>query len=726
MAKIFDFTTNPFFLLGISLRTKRNEIGSAHEDALVDQKWPEEVISKAHQALMVPRSRLEAELSWLPATTPSIAKATVSALTDGDFVAAWENLQKLEGLDSANLAADLCCRDGGSDGYVSELLEAYREFDLKSVAAIISENRAISGFPKLDDDMLAPALEALRRVHAKAAIESIRQHDHAGNAMLEVVLEFKDDLDDNVRHLLDDIAKEYDSWSEPHLRKIADDIRAQIEALRKDTTLQSAPSVIKTLLGQWDEISQPMQVIEESKGRDEHRSRAISEELRDLCLWLANEQEEYDQALAISKALQDTFPELPSIALKTAEDVETLEGLAEQAREQKLVAPLTDFLEEVENSFDTLANDLLRNGFAQKADGYAAKLRKALVDCLNATKGTSQADLPWFILRSIAIRLNNDEKAPKASLILMTALVNLQAWPKSDHVVETLRVDHNTIKVNVLMDELSAAQGPDAGLTVIEQLLLLDVGDKREFLLNLRNQIYAAKNSKRNKRIFWGIVAACVVIWIIASVDDKPRSTYTPSYSSSSTTTPTYTPTPAPSAASLEPELAIPPAGTGHALNLAQLKYCLFEEARLDYIKARMSDALVDQYNVRVDDYNLRCSDFRYRVNDMPTAQAGVRAQQSEISRQAQALINKWSGGASSGNPSVQQAAGTKYNLNVHDDAVAVQTRLSVLGFYSGTIDGRWGPGSAAALLAWKRANSYPDNDIWDPLTEGWLMGEGN
>jgi hypothetical protein len=726
----FDLTANPFFLLGVSLRTKKGEISEAHEEALVDQRATEVALSKAQQALMIPKSRLEAELAWLPATTPSIAKATVAKLVEGDFDSVWETLQTLKGLDSANLAADLCCRDSRGDGHVLELLEAYGEFDLKSVTAIIAENRAVSGFAKLDTDMLAPALDNLRRIHAKAAMESMKTHAHTGNAMLEVVQEYLDASDDNVRHLLDDIAKEYDSWSEPHLREIADNIRAQIAALRQDSTIAAAPVKIKELLAEWDEISQPMQVIEESKGRDEHRSRAISEELRDLCLWLANDENEYEQALVISKALLETFPELPSIAIKTAEDVSTLEDLAEQARDHKLLGPLTLFMTEVENDYDELGNELIRSGFGRKSLGWAEKLRKAFVQSLINTKGTEHADTPWMIVRSIGIRLNNDENIGRASLALMEGLVNFEGWTPSEKVAASLREDHNTILVNVLTDDLSRAQGPDAALPIITRLLLLDVGNQREFLVGLKNKIYANQAAARRKKIFWAIAAACVVGFIIYSSYDKPRSTYKPSYSSSTTTASTTTPTPTytpstPTVAATTGEITLhtvngeqilgkkPKAGAGILHDAEEIAYCLFEGDVLDEIRDQANDNIVDQFNVRVDDYNARCADYSYYDYAMSKAKKAAEGESLNSIMKAHRLIKKWTGG-SVGNAAIV-LPGTKYDPTNYNGAVAIQTRLSVLGFYKSTIDGQWGAGSGAALRAWKKANGMPGKRYLGP-----------
>lgn len=71
-------------------------------------------------------------------------------------------------------------------------------------------------------------------------------------------------------------------------------------------------------------------VLEESKGHEEPRSKEIYSIVRDFALWLANENGRYEEALALSRALLEAFPELPAVAAQLSRDVDTLESLATQ------------------------------------------------------------------------------------------------------------------------------------------------------------------------------------------------------------------------------------------------------------------------------------------------------------------------------------------------------------------------------------------------------------
>ena len=71
MAPAFDLTQNAFHLLGLSIRASRHEVVEAHEDALADGRADEDVLVRAQQTVLTPRTRIEAELTWFPGVPPS-------------------------------------------------------------------------------------------------------------------------------------------------------------------------------------------------------------------------------------------------------------------------------------------------------------------------------------------------------------------------------------------------------------------------------------------------------------------------------------------------------------------------------------------------------------------------------------------------------------------------------------------------------------------------------
>jgi hypothetical protein len=734
MPATFELTTNPFHILSVSLRTRKDDIAAAHDEALADHLWPEAVLWRAQQALLTPKPRLDAELSWLPTISPTAAKDVLAKLAAGDFESCQQALQNMTGLDRANLAADLCCRNPNGANYVPALVDAYSEFDDAAVAATVTDNRAVSAASRLDSALLGPALAALRRSHAKAAIDNIRAQPSPGLAMLEVVDEFLDSDSDNVRHILGDIAKEYDSWSEPRLRAIRDAMQAEISAIRVNPALQSAIDKIEDLLEKWDAISQPMQVIEQFKGHDEPRSRELYNELRELCLWLANEEGHYEQALAISQALLDTFPELPSVSLDLSKDIETLAGLAAEARTHRRLKPLSDLIERLDGIIKNLARDLVKSGFGPSATGQGKALYAAFEQCVAATAGADDADLPWMLLRHIGLKLNNEVNDSQAALALIDGLQRYPARPSAE-IAQKMAEDRKTIRGNILFGELNAAmERGDTGavMAAIDSLIANGVEDgQRKQLADLRSQVRSRKRAGRIKTFVWLAIVGGIIAAVVYGADSN-RPSYAPSTAYTPSTT--YPPTTGSGTSSgFENDMAeaMPPMGTDLVLSRSQIRYCLFQESRLEYLRRSTSDSLNHKFNALVDDWNSRCSSYRYREADMNAVRRDLISNAATINLSAQRILDSWKAASPAAAPTATapspQTAPTAASAATSDlstpwGAWRVQAKLQALGFYKGVVDGSWGPGSKAALRAWKKSVGLPDNDAWDRPTEALLM----
>ena len=94
-------------------------------------------------------------------------------------------------------------------------------------------------------------------------------------------------------------------------------------------------------------------------------------------------------------------------------------------------------------------------------------------------------------------------------------------------------------------------------------------------------------------------------------------------------------PPPAPPALPAEQK---PPVGRDLGLNRNQVRYCVFEKARLNAMSEelnRYSDRQVDLFNDHIDDYNIRCGSFRYYRRDMEVASSEADSYRDILRRQA-------------------------------------------------------------------------------------------
>lgn len=87
-----------------------------------------------------------------------------------------------------------------------------------------------------------------------------------------------------------------------------------------------------------------------------------------------------------------------------------------------------------------------------------------------------------------------------------------------------------------------------------------------------------------------------------------------------------------------------PPVGTGLVLGVAQIRYCLAEDIRIDGARATIdnySGAEVDRFNAMIDDYNNRCSNFRYRTGDLEQAKRDIEPFRNQLRIEGRESIDR-------------------------------------------------------------------------------------
>lgn len=733
MAGSFDITTNPFHLLGISSRARMTEIAEAYEDALAEGRADEQVLLAAQKQLCAPMPRLDAELAWLHGLAPARAAEFAEALQRGDLAAAERGLDSLTGTDRANLAADLCARAPGATRHVEALLESYADLDIRRIHGTIAGLRSVAGFQPPNEELIAKALDRLRDRHAEAALACIAGSDHPGAAMTAIVESFQPDSERPVLRLLDLVIEKYDASVAPRLNRIKDEIEQMIACCRE----QEAPLDLDTLqhlLAEWDEIGQAVQLRKEAKSLEEPRSRELCVLVRDFCVWLANEKKRYGEALAISRELLATFPELPLTADKLREDVETLKSLAEEAAALRHIQPLILAREAAERDIGKLNADLLNGGFGPHGCGLALSLFEAFIGAVRGSRDTTEAELPWLLVRDLAIALNNEHDLPVAARNLLKGLLSHAAMAPSPAFVEKLEDDRRTIDRNLAWQELKSARGnPDRALGAVNRLLVGAAGPEREKLQDLKAAIEKPKAARNRRSIFWALAAAAFVGFLIFAGDKAPKHQPRITAPPPAAAVPRTTPQPPPSAATpslpVTPTAApeeIPANGHDRLLNKNEVRYCVFQGERIDLLRRlATTNADIGRFNALIRDFNGRCNSFRYRPGALQAIERELPGQLDALSRDASRIAAEWR--RSSTPPSIKETAGAAVSLidlQTRAGARAVQRRLQELGFYGGIVDGVWGPRSRTALRNFMRSTQFADISNWNLSAQRALMGE--
>jgi hypothetical protein len=194
----------------------------------------------------------------------------------------------------------------------------------------------------------------------------------------------------------------------------------------------------------------------------------------------------------------------------------------------------------------------------------------------------------------------------------------------------------------------------------------------------------ARRRSKRSS-VLWGFVGLVVigaalqgVLVLLRRAEPPPRSFI------------------AQLAPNLELELKMPRTGRYQILSVAELRWCMREDIRLEVLETRHAGGDNARFQEGVGNYNLRCTQFKYRGNDLTQARRDIDAARSWIVAEtlAEAL--------NAGGPDELAAPG--YSVLTRD----VQELLRVLGYTPGAVDGRYGARTRKAVESFERDRGWP------------------
>ena len=237
-----------------------------------------------------------------------------------------------------------------------------------------------------------------------------------------------------------------------------------------------------------------------------------------------------------------------------------------------------------------------------------------------------------------------------------------------------------------------------------------------------------------------GIAAIIAVVWVIDEVARTPPS----STSGPSSSTPAHSP-PARSAApsysiapaqlqapSLpsRPEEAKPSIGQKTLFSLAQIRYCLAEDIRIDGARSAVNDysgSDVDGFNALVGDYNSRCGTIHYGRGTLERARRDIEPYRSQLQAEGRSrFVRGTSLGSLSAPAPARPVEGTAApaptmslgapRLGPDATVRSIQQSLHELGYNAGPVDGLMGPRTRSAIMAFQHDNGLTATGIADKV----------
>lgn len=334
-----------FAVLGVSVRDNRQRIlERAEEKAL---QGDEALVGKARAELTTPKSRLPAELGWLPGVSPRrAAQLADRVLTDP--MSLWQEAG-LPPLAHANLLAAAFAAVGPGHqaddvaSFIIKLAGSVDSIDVDDVLRDVNEDRAVSGFPDLKGpEGIETELNERRRLFCTAISEGLDRMESKAlvGAMTQAVSRATQNGTVHAPTLIDDLVDRYEQRIQGLLAKEAEKATQVIAAARAAASSGEravAPLVDRliSITRSWFFIAHPIQLSNRARGISHEASRDLGIEIRGLSIYLFNHHNLLSQSKRLNALLIEAFDEQPELAEQAEEDAAALERFAAEKQQSE-------------------------------------------------------------------------------------------------------------------------------------------------------------------------------------------------------------------------------------------------------------------------------------------------------------------------------------------------------------------------------------------------------
>lgn len=334
---------NPFYTIGATTRDERKRIVELAEEKSLH--GDHELCQQARSVLINPRTRLAAEMSWLPGLSPKKAEHLMQVLTDDPMAIRGES--GIPALAHANLVAavfDTLDDEDSPELVASFIVEfAWLADTLKAEAVLrdINEDRSVSGFPGIVGIETIEAEIAQRKMQyrdsIKAALGNLSTTDLAA-AMTAAVVAASDNGESYGPALIHELVDTYEVGAQGFLKKEAANVAQLIVAITAAAPKGTAavdPLIAKVgaVTANWKMVARPIQLSTKARGIEHQSSAQVAYSIRGLAAELFREHDMLAQAQTLTNIIGESFSEVPEVSELVAGDVASIDDLFKQRKE---------------------------------------------------------------------------------------------------------------------------------------------------------------------------------------------------------------------------------------------------------------------------------------------------------------------------------------------------------------------------------------------------------
>jgi hypothetical protein len=616
---MFDLFTEPFWILDVDPRATKRRIEEAFATSS-HRKSFSDASNIARTALLDPDQRLLHEVRYpldYPASEIETFYAAVSSNAGTDELLRFAD--QLWPLARANFAAHIASHRPASRKLFYVLLESHASIDGAAIYLMLKEARAVAEIPAPSLVSVNLALAELLQTHASAAFVGYSSIHEAAEPLLNCTQQVLEQDHHHFHDALRVLLGRYRQAIYPMQRDAAKQIENLCVAIGDEPEAAGLLENLSGSLSNWTSLSAPLFAWDARFGPSELTGEPPIDQLR-LLIGRLTENGHYEVALKLAVVSRDLFRMVPTTLDQLAEDAHLARNLSHYAgitRLQKMIGQL-------EIDIAPLIAVLEKDAFGPNSGEPAKSLWRAFV----AACTTSSSELPWQLMRDFAVRCSNSPEAAAGVASLMMGLLDYGEQTSAPRQI-----------LKALRDNLSFMRsfiGTEPAANDVKALPISKRLSPASRLFRLGSSAYPAA-SKRTHRALATALALTVVAGLGAASYarlDRLRLIWPKAFPVSGLDL------------TLGSE-AMPPIGTGQHLALDGVRYCHFQQERLNFLKPKIQSAEdARAYNLMIVDYNSRCSDIFYQDSDLKLVLAEVSAKKPLLEADALRIMSTWPGHA--------------------------------------------------------------------------------